>query len=82
MELVFILLLWLVIAGVVCAICYGICYGIFICVEAILGKNILGNIIALPFELIGFIAGIAFLILTILIPLAIIVKVIQFFWNY
>lgn len=78
MELVFTLLLWWAIAGVACAICYGI----FICIGAILGKNILGNIIALPFELIGFIAGIAFLILTALIPLAIVVKVIQFFWNY
>lgn len=78
MELVFTLLLWWAIAGVACAICYDI----FICIEAILGKNILRNIIALPFELIGFIAGIAFLILTALIPLAIVVKVIQFFWNY
>lgn len=78
MELVFILLLWLVIAGVACAICYGI----FIFIDYILGESILRNIIASPFILIGFIAGVAFLILAALIPLAIIVKVIQFFWNY
>lgn len=78
MELVLTLLLWLVVAGVVCAICYGI----FICIKAILGKNILRNIIAFPFIVIGSIAGVAFVILIALIPLAIVVKVIQFFWNY
>lgn len=78
MELVLILLLWWAIAGVACAICCGI----FIFIDYILGKNILRNIIASPFILIGFIAGVAFLILTALIPLAIIIKVIQFFWNY
>lgn len=78
MELVLTLLLWLVVAGVVCAICYGI----FICIKAILGKNILRNIIAFPFIVICFISGVVSLILMVLIPLAIIVKVIQFFWNY
>lgn len=56
MELVFMLLLWLVIAGVACAICYGI----FMFIDYILGENILRNIIASPFILIGFIAGVAF----------------------
>lgn len=78
MELVLILLLWWAIAGIVCAICYGI----FIFIDYILEKDILRNIIASPFILIGFIAGVAFLILTALIPLAIVIKVIQFFWNY
>lgn len=78
MELVFTLLCWWAIAGVV----YAICCGIFIFIDCILGKNIIRNIIASPFMLIGFIAGNAFLILTALIPLAIVVKVIQFFWNY
>lgn len=78
MELVLTLLLWLVVAGVVCVICYGI----VICIKAILEKNILRNIVASPFILIGSIAGVAFVILIALIPLAIVVKVIQFFWNY
>lgn len=72
MELVLDLLIWWVIVGVICAICCGITF--------IVSK--INEIAADIFMIPVIISVIALLILTALIPLAIVVKVIQYFWNY